>query len=260
MNHLSEEQLVQNYYREVDGSAQRESHLAECAECREQLERLTATLDSLAVFEAPERDEKYGEDVWNRIRAHLPEPEQHRWFAWPQVRRWVAAGALAVLIIGAFILGRFSKPEPTVGNTPTVAQKEAEKEKKVLLVALGDHLGRSQMILVELTHASRTGDVDISSEQERAEQLLASNRLYRQAAERSGDADVAAVLDELERVLTEVAHEPSKLDGQELESIQQRIESRGILFKVRVIGSKVRGEERRERTDLPATKTTRQTI
>ncbi|HEX6879000.1 MAG TPA: hypothetical protein VF135_01430 [Terriglobales bacterium] len=260
MNHLSEEQLVQSYYKDVDGSAEREAHLAACAECREQLEKLTATLDSLAAFEVPERGEKYGEDVWNRIRAHLPEQQRRRWFAWPRLQGWVTAGAIAVLIVGAFLLGRFSKPAAPGGNTPTVAHKESDKEKKVLLVALGDHLDRSQMILVELTHASRTGDVDISSEQERAGQLLASNRLYRQAAERSGDADVAAVLDELERVLTEVAHEPSRLDGQELGSIQKRIESRGILFKVRVIGSKVRGEERRERTDVPAAKTTRQTI
>ena len=260
MKHLSEEELVRHYYKDEDDVAASETHLRECTGCREEFERLSTTLDATSALEVPERDEKYGEDVWNRIRAHLPEQERKRWFAWPQTKRWVAAGVMAGLLIAAFLLGRVSKPTSLTTGPTDIAQKETGREKKVLLVALGDHLDRSQMILVELTHASHSEDLDISSEQERAEELLAANRLYRQAAVRSGDADVAAVLDELERVLTEVTHEPSKLDSDELKAIQQRIEAKGILFKVRVIGSKVRGDEQRpEKQNAPAPKTARQT-
>jgi hypothetical protein len=258
MKHLTEEQLVQQYYGDTEGAADRGQHLAECEECRSELERLKETLDSVAAFDVPERNERYGEDVWNNIRAHLPEPEKRRWFAWPQMRRWVAAGALAALIVVAFFLGRISKPGEPTGAPPT-AHKE-DKDNKVLLVALGDHLERSQMVLVELTHVPSSEDVDISSEQRRAEDLLSANRLYRQAAVRNGDADLAAVLDDLERVLTEVTHEPSKLDSEEMQSIQKRIEAKGILFKVRVIGSKVRKDEwRPEKQTAPIPETTRKT-
>src|SRR5205814_5535511 len=132
-------------------------------------------------YEVPERTERYGEDVWNRIRAQLPEQQKRSWFAWPQMRRFVAVGALAALIIAAFLLGRITKPvQPDrIAQTPS---SEKSKENKVLLVALGDHLARSQMILVELTHGPNSEDVDISSEQQRAENLLSDNRLYRQAA------------------------------------------------------------------------------
>ena len=116
------------------------------------------------------------------------------------------------------------------------------------------------MILVELTHAPQGNGVDISSEQKRADELLASNRLYRQAAVKNGDADIAAVLDELERVLLEVTHEPSKVDGEQMQAIQKRIEAKGILFKVRVIGSKVRSDEAHPDKEPPPTaQTTRQT-
>jgi hypothetical protein len=257
MKHLGEEQLVQQYYGDAEGAAPRDEHMRECAACRAEFERLKETLDSMAAFDVPERDAQYGTDVWNRIRAYLPEQEKRSWFAWPQMKRWVAAGALAALIIGAFLLGRISKPEPI--SDSTVANKE-DKDKKVLLVALGDHLDRSQMVLIELTHAPSSEDVDISSEQKRAEDLLSANRLYRQAAVKNGDADVAAVLDDLERVLMEVTHEPSKLDGEEMQAIQKRIEAKGILFKVRVIGSKVRKDERTpERRNPPVPETTRQT-
>jgi hypothetical protein len=51
------------------------------------------------------------------------------------------------------------------------------------------------------------------------------------------------VLDELERVLLEVAHSPSKLDSTEFEQVRQRIESQGILFKIRVVSSNLRERE-----------------
>ena len=114
----------------------------------------------------------------------------------------------------------------------------------ILLVAVGDHLERSQMVLVELVNAKGNGSVDITNEQHRAEDLLDENRLYRQTAAGIGETGLASVLDDLERVLLEVAHSPSRLSSQELGEIRRRIESEGILFKIRVIGSKVQAEER----------------
>jgi hypothetical protein len=112
------------------------------------------------------------------------------------------------------------------------------------LVAVGDHLQRSEMVLIELMNAEGNGTVDISAEQGWAEELVAANRLYRQTASRSGEAGVASVLEELERMLLEIAHSPSEVSSSELEAFRQRIEARGILFKVRVIGSQVREREK----------------
>jgi len=86
--------------------------------------------------------------------------------------------------------------------------------------------------------------VDISAEQQRAQDLVEANRLYRQTATRTGDSTLVDVLDELERVLVEIAHSPAQLSSAQLNEIQQRIEARGILFKVRVIGSDVREREK----------------
>jgi hypothetical protein len=109
---------------------------------------------------------------------------------------------------------------------------------------VGEHLERSQMVLVELENTGAKGPVDISSEQERAEDLINENRLYRQAAMKSGDTAVSSVLDELERVLLEIAHSPSKVDSAELAQIRQRIEADGILFKIRVVGTNLRQREK----------------
>jgi len=52
-----------------------------------------------------------------------------------------------------------------------------------------------------------------------------------------------ATADELERVLLDITHAPSRLSPGELEKLRQRLEAEGILFKIRVLGSNVRNQE-----------------
>ena len=97
------------------------------------------------------------------------------------------------------------------------------------------------MVLMEVTHAQ---SADISNQQQFAEDLIADNRLYRQTALQVGETSVAGVLEDLERMLMEIANSPSHLNEKQLEELQKRIEDKGILFKVRVIGSEVRDKEK----------------
>ena len=74
--------------------------------------------------------------------------------------------------------------------------------------------------------------------------MVAANRLYRQTAAREGEAGVASVLEDLERILLEVANSDERMTPAERERLRQRIESGGILFKVRVLGTQVREREK----------------
>jgi hypothetical protein len=150
---------------------------------------------------------------------------------------------MAALVLAAFLAGRLShrgeKPVATASN-----QNAQQVRERILLVAVGDHLERSQMVLAELSNApDQKGKLDISDERQMAEELLDDNRLYRQTARNTGDTAVANVLDDLERVLIEIAHSPSEISGDQLAELRQQIENRGLLFQVRVLGSRVRDEE-----------------
>src|SRR5260370_18096331 len=105
-------------------------------------------------------------------------------------------------------------------------------------------------MLIELSNAAPNDpaqkEVNISAEQHRAEDLLQENRLYRQTALQEGDAGLASVLDELERVLLDVAHSPEKVTPAQLEAIQTKIAARGILFKVRGVNKEL--QQRQEGT------------
>lgn len=251
MKHLSEEQMIAYRFGEEKERGEVQRHLADCTECAAQfaaLERVLSLLDSASV---PERDVLYGQSVWQRIAPRLPQrPASARRF-WPTMAfpRWVMVGAMAALIIAAYFAGRLT---PRRDNNVAGPAAEQVRE-RILVVAVGDHLDRSEMVLVELSNmTSRTLSgkrVDISSEQRRAEELLDENRLYRQTALKSGEATLASVLDELERTLLDVAHSPDRVSPAQFEKIRQRIESQGILFKVRVAGSEMR---QREKSSIPA--------
>lgn len=246
VQHLTEEQLVAHHYAHDDARerAAAERHLAECADCAGRLAGLRAFLGAIVAPEVPLRAESYGSEVWDRLRAYLPEkPEPRRWFGFlPQ--RWALGGAVAALIVAAFLVGRFVQPPAEGPTTALPRPAPGQVRERVLLVALGDHLERSQMVLIELANApSKGGPVDISAEQQRAEDLVDSSRLYRQTAQGLGDTPTAKLLEELERTLLDIAHSPSQLEASELKRIQQRIEAQGLIFKVRVVGSKVRREQ-----------------
>ena len=91
--------------------------------------------------------------------------------------------------------------------------------------------------------AARVKQVNISSQRRRAEDLLDENRLYRQTALQEGDTGLANVLDELERVLLDVAHSPQTVTPAQFKSIRQRIDNDGLLFKVRVMAKEIQQRE-----------------
>jgi hypothetical protein len=187
---------------------------------------------------APERGEDDGARVWERLRPQLglaapPRVVPIRGRLWP---RAVSVAALAAALVLAFLLGRRfpDQPQPL----------SAEVRERVLVVAVGDHLERSQMVLVELVNAPTGEAMNVKAQRALADELVSANRLYRQAAARSGEPALTAVLEELERVLVEVAAGPDALTADDLAELQKRIESRGLLFRVRVIGSLVREREK----------------
>ncbi len=53
---------------------------------------------------------------------------------------------------------------------------------------------------------------------------------------------MAGVLDELERVLVEISHAPSRLAPAQVEELQQRLRSEGVLFRIRDLDSRVRSQ------------------
>lgn len=246
MTHVSEDDLIALALGEAEpGSAGVTSaHVESCAECRAALAEVRATLEAAESMPVPERGDDYGRKVWASIEPALgtrhPAPGTSR--------AWLAVAAALLLAAGAYWLGRQSvSPAPQQAHVPAPTPDgpaASTIRERVMLAALGEHLDRTERTLVELVNSAPGGRVDISAEQQWARDLLEANRLYRRAAGISTTPALSQVLDDLEPVLLEIANSPSRITSEEFEALRDRIESRSLLFKVRVSGADVRARER----------------
>jgi hypothetical protein len=226
MKHLSEERMVDAYYGGMPEEEVR--HLAECEECRALFERQRAVLDGMREYPVPERGPQYGGEVWTKLLPRLP-VRRRRWM-W-----WLVVPAFAALLALAFVAGRWSKQQQP-DEMASIPEKARER---VLLLSLSEHLERSQIVLTELANAS-PGSSDLLEERDRARELIGANRLLRETAVRLGDRKDAAVLEDLEHVLLEVANAPDAPTIQDTKRVQQRIAQNELLFKVRITSTDAR--------------------
>ena len=252
--HLSEEDLVLAYYRDLPAAEQAaaDAHLAACDACRDARARLVETLGLVDAVPAAEAPPGFERVMWAKVQAALEERPARGWF----VPRWAWAGsAVTALAVVAFLAGRWSgapgtvapATSPAAATTTASAPDAGDGAERILLVAAGDHFDRTQMVLAELVNADPSQAGILDTERARAADLVSTNRVIRQSAEAAGDEVMAGLLDDLERVLLEVANGGGEDTAAELEMVRARIESRGILFRLRVITSDVRQRETQPR-------------
>ena len=252
-NHLSEEQLILHYYGETprDEAARLSEHLASCGECEaanSSLRRVLMLVDTAAPVEARPGFER---DVWARLEPQLEDSSLVRrsakreggWKTFFWAPHWALAGGIAALVLVAFMAGRISNSTAVVAP----AQQAQASPERVLHAAVGDHLDRTQMMLVELVNADTDQLDQLAGEQARASDLVAANRLIRQSAEQSGDAAIADILEDLERVLLEIANAPADVTSNELSDLKSRITAQDLLFRVRVTASEMRQRTQNDR-------------
>ncbi|HQZ18959.1 MAG TPA: hypothetical protein PLD86_18945, partial [Vicinamibacteria bacterium] len=118
---------------------------------------------------------------------------------------------------------------------------------RVLLTALGEHLGRSRVTLVELKNREVSDD-DLRNLQAAADNLVTASRLFRAAAERAGEGQIAGVMEETERLLLRFAAAPDAEAKHELDGLRQKVDSRDLLFRLQVMEAQV---EKREKDITP---------
>ncbi|MBL8209465.1 MAG: hypothetical protein JNK87_02080 [Bryobacterales bacterium] len=234
--HPLEDDLVLHYYGEAADPAV-QAHLDACEACRTQFRNLQRVLNVVDGYAVPERAADYGTQVARRLV--LPERGRSgRWrlFGWLAPRQFAWAALLVLSLGGAFYAGRLS----TMGRPAAVEMAEGESapDGRILLSAVGNHLDRTQMVLLELSNVAEDGSIQAS--QEDVVDLLNANRLYRTTASQAGEAAVADTLDELERLLMEVAHLAPRLSARQAEDLRLRILDKGIIWKLRVVGSEVK--------------------
>jgi hypothetical protein len=230
MKHLSEDELIEQYYGESTSAG--DAHLKACRECSAQYTKLSRSLDAIGPVVVPQRGSDYGDRMWERLRPELI-PYQKKGSGWHGWANWRAAALLvgcAMVLATVFFGGRYWERITTKGNIASTPQAT----QRVVLVVLTDHLDRTERLLVQLEHAGSQDQADNVQLQSEARELLASNRLYRVTASNDGDPQLAGALDRLEGVLAEIANDP-KLTATDIDRVRDDMNTKGILFEIRVL-------------------------
>lgn len=240
--HLTEAELILHRFDEDEGAAREavRRHLAACGACRDELDRIGDVLAMVSDSPSPSPPDGFERVMWARVSARLDASRPGWWATWRSPFRLVLAGGALALLVAAFVAGRWTTPQaPTPPEVLVTLAPET-----ALLLATGDYLDRAQMTLVEVLHAD-SGSQALTGEGVRAADLVAASRLIRQSAARSGDTAVLDVLEDLERVLVEIANRADGWTPDELEAFKARLDTGDMLFRLRVVNAEMR--QRNER-------------
>jgi MoxR-like ATPase len=132
MKRLSDEELVLYYYGEAPDPKEIERALESSKEERRRYAELSRVLDTVDEPPIPEKSAAYGASVWRRLEPQLEKKSWLGSWSWEALvprREWALAGAMAMLLVVAFLTGRFWPRPETVA---VVAEQPAASPERIL--------------------------------------------------------------------------------------------------------------------------------
>jgi hypothetical protein len=250
MSHPTDDDLVLHFYGELtpEEAAGIDGHLRACGSCHDAWIELGETLklvDTAAIPEPPDGFERVvGPRCSRRCRRGArPSGAGGSWCRSPRWRRWSLAVTLSYKSPGKAPAAR-----PEMAPMVKTAVDPNRTSERVLLTALDGHFEQTELLLTELLNApddAAAGAAGFEYERATADDLVASGRLYRMTAEQIGKQHLAAILEDLEPVLMEIARSPEKSNRKALKSLRSQIDDESLLFKVRAVTNEIRERQQK---------------
>lgn len=211
-------------------------HVTACPACARELRAVSTLLEHVV----PDRSEPpaaffdgFADAVMARLSEPAPRPEtrtrirpMHGPLA-PRMVKWSfrAAAAIVLIVTGIFI-GRAGQP----GVPPTNVAPGPPTGSDATVARAMDVLDRSRTLLLDIMNAEQAPNMDLRQR--------AAGELAIQAAEIHGRLDpgeqarLAALLQELELVLLQMAHARPESGTLDVAMIREGVDRNGLLFKI----------------------------
>lgn len=247
MTHASAQRLLYEFLREELEPEERrhlEEHLASCARCTRELDELRSTIEALAPYAidaALKRSDEFWKELPHAIERRLRDDAAQRtlrqpprrivlpWFFPP--RRIVPAlgGALAVVAV-ALLAWHLRTPVTPEADQSAILQPVLG----TVSDRLAEYVRRSKILLVGLTNtrAPEGEPLDLSLERYRSQELLLAAR---EIPRDSLDGYSAMVVEDLKRVLVEIAAPQDASEQHQIELLRHSIRQQNLVFKLRML-------------------------
>lgn len=168
------------------------------------------------------------QELWQRIAAARAARGQRL-----QDRRlallW-GVGIAAVLVLGIGI-GRWTSMGARTGSAPTAASRGGDQVTLAYRVAAAQYLTRTEALLTGFRIETRAGQPHAQFAQQ-ARELLGTTRLMLDCPA-GRDPRLKGLLEDLEAVLAQIAQLPSVSDTEDVHLINQGLEQRSVLLRLR---------------------------
>lgn len=223
-----------------------EAHLTACAECAEEAGELRSTMDAMASA-VPSPSEHRTDEYWQgfaaaverRVMAERPPAHRRRQSVLELIEtlwiykhpRLTSAGVAFVALIVALVIWKWPAPE-----RPSVASDRRTTQQQVFPVSsqrVEEYFRKSKVLLIGLSNmsAEEAGPVDLSTEKRVSRELVHEARYLRT---QPLDDRSARLIDDLQRILIELANMHEQGDLPNMEIIRGGIHKENLLFKIRM--------------------------
>jgi len=169
------------------------------------------------------------EELWHRIAAARA-ARKRRVIVVRATLRW-GVGIAALLALGVAI-GRWSAPGSESPSSPAVAAGTDQASTLAYRVAAAQYLTRTEALLTGFRAEARSPSVPAAQFSRQARDLLATTRLMLDSPA-GKDARLKGLLEDLELVLAQIAQLPASGDREDVQSINQGLDQRSVLLRLR---------------------------
>lgn len=224
-----------------------ENHLASCQSCADELEKIKSIIQITSPLNSP--SSKRPQEYWNnfsfeverRIRLTGTQKTKAQLSIWEKLYTFLAlhkrptlaySSGLALLILAMTIWRLNITPTPEqIVEQPIFTNEFAKTDDRI-----EQYFRKSKILLVGITNMDLDRDqpIDLSTERKVSRQLVQEARnLQRQPL----DIRSAQLINDLEKILIELANMKEKNDLPNIEIIQGGISKDNLLFKIRMAES-----------------------
>jgi hypothetical protein len=247
-------------YGDLDEKAREklERHLALCEECSGLYAGMAAAVRKLDVRPAPDAPPQFWESYWDRLERRMaaeaggrgaPASAPFRPARPVPALRWAAgaAGALLILAAGIFIGRNVLRPpaQPTIATQAAQpgagpggrTALDAGTAEAALPLRASHYLRRSRVLILAVVNSDLQTEESLSLNlplQKKASEALALEAAALKKEIGSGDRRLERLISDLEMILLQIANLKPEPDVADIEIIRAGIESRDILFKIRL--------------------------